>query len=82
VVVLEGPWSAGGVEYGPGDIIIVEPNVIYGPFEPGPNGVFAVEYFENQAALPPIWDENDPDVKAQLERLGDDAVSIYDQQYG
>jgi hypothetical protein len=41
-----------------------------------------VEFFENQAALLPIWDENDPDVKAQLERLGADAASIYDQRYG
>jgi hypothetical protein len=81
-VVLEGSWIAGGVEYGPGEMIIVAPNVTYGPFDPGPNGVLCVEFFENQAALPPIWDDNDPDVKTQLERLGADAASIYDQQYG
>ena len=28
------------------------------------------------------FDENDPDVKAQLDRLGADAASIYDQRYG
>ena len=81
-VVLEGSWLCGGVEYGPGDIITVPPNVTYGPFDPGPNGVVAVEFFENQAAMAPIWDEDDPEVKAVLERLGDDAASIYNQRYG
>ena len=79
-IILEGTFFAGGVEYSPGSIIQVEPNVHYGPFETGPNGVTCLELFENQAALPPIWDESDPDVIAVMERLGPEALSIWNNK--
>jgi hypothetical protein len=76
-VIIEGSWFAAGVEYFPGQMVMVAPNVQYGPFKTGPNGVTAFELFENQAALPPIWDESDPDVQAVKDRLGDTLGSMW-----
>ena len=78
-VILEGSWAWDGVEFGPGEVLIAAPKVMYGPFTPGPNGVTALEFFENQDAVPPIWDEESPEVKTMLERLGASAASIYQQ---
>jgi hypothetical protein len=47
--------------------VIAEPYVEYGPFEPGPEGVTLIEFFENLDAVPPIWDETDPRVIAQMQ---------------
>jgi len=76
-VVIEGSWIAGGIEYFTGQMVIVEPNVVYGPFECGKDGVTCIEFFEHQDAVPPIWDEADPAVQAVLARLGDTAASVY-----
>ena len=78
-VIMAGSWFANGIEYFPGHIIIVEPNVEYGPFASGPNGTTAFEIFENIDACAPIWDEADPDVQAVLDRLGDTAESLFNQ---
>jgi hypothetical protein len=69
-VVIEGSWFADGIEYGPGQMIVAEPHTHYGPFEPGVNGVRAIEFFENLAAVAPIWDTTDPVVLAHIERRG------------
>ena len=65
-IVLEGSWTVGGIEQKAGDITLAEPNVFYGPFEPGPDGVVGIEIFSSLQAVPPIWGEhaNDPRVLA------------------
>jgi hypothetical protein len=75
-VVLEGSLSLDGVEFGPGQMILVEPHVHYGPLIAGPTGVSFIEFYENQGTLAPIWDMTDPAVVALLERLGDEAASV------
>lgn len=62
-VILDGSFVIGGVEFTAGQMLIVEPDVVYGPFEPGPDGVTLVEYFEHEDAIPPVWDESDPRVQ-------------------
>jgi hypothetical protein len=74
-VVIGGSWRVGGQEMSKGQMVLVEPDVEYGPFEPGPDGVEIVEIFADEAAVEPIWGEHaqDPRVLALNERLANAA---------
>jgi hypothetical protein len=73
-IVLEGSMTVGDVVQKPGDVMICEPNVFYGPFEPGPEGVVGFEFFSTMAGVQALWGdaENDPRVLA----LGDYAGAV------
>lgn len=64
-VVLKGSWKVGDIWQKVGDVTLAEPNIFYGPFEPGPEGVHGLEIFSSMQAVPPLWGEytNDPWVK-------------------
>jgi hypothetical protein len=69
-VVIEGSMLIGGEEYGRGKAVLVEKDVVYGPFEGGPEGATILEFFDSQRAITPLWDESDPRVVAQYESMG------------
>ena len=75
-VVLSGSWKVAGIEQSPGEASLAEPNVFYGPFEPGPDGVVGVEIFENMDAVGAIWGEyaEDPRVLALGDYKGEMAI--------
>jgi quercetin dioxygenase-like cupin family protein len=76
VVVIGGSGTVGDVELTTGQMVLVEPYVVYGPIAPGPDGITCMEIFENVPAVEPIWDLDAPDVKALFEQLGDAASEI------
>src|SRR5260370_42457806 len=57
-VVIEGSWYVGGELFTAGQMVIVEPDIEYGPFEPGEDAVTILEVFENEAAMEAIWREH------------------------
>lgn len=67
-VVLDGSWTVGDVVQGPGEMMLIEPGVEYGPFQPGPDGVTGIEFFENEAATVAQWGTHadDPRVVAAM----------------
>ena len=67
-VVLEGWWMVNGIKQGPGEMVMIEPGVEYGPFEPGPDGVTGIEFFEHEDATIADWGDyaDDPRVVAAM----------------
>ena len=74
VMVLDGALRMGGVLHRKGDVLLIEPNIWYGPLEPEPGGVEILEIHASQPGGEPIWEDlSHPAVKAvnaYLDELG------------
>lgn len=74
VIVLEGAIRVGGVRYGKGDVLMIEPNIWYGPLESDGPGAEILEIHATQPGAEPIWQERDDDrvrsIDAYLARIG------------
>ena len=73
-VILKGPLRIGEKWHQAGDVIVIEPNIWYGPLEAGPEGAELLEIHASMPGVEPIWrDPTDPAVQALfrwLERTG------------
>jgi quercetin dioxygenase-like cupin family protein len=61
-IVLEGSLDIEGQTFTAGQMVVVAPNVGYGPLKPGPDGAAFIEIFSDTAATRTDWDESDPRV--------------------
>jgi hypothetical protein len=66
--VLDGSMEIEGVSFTAGQMVLVAPNVGYGPLEPGPDGATFIEVFYGEVATTTDWDETDPRVAVYRER--------------
>ena len=62
-IVLEGALDIEGQAFTAGQLVVVAPNVGYGPLRPGPAGAAFIEIFSDTAATRTDWDETDPRVE-------------------
>lgn len=62
-IVLEGCLDIEGTTFTAGQMVVVAPNIGYGPLEPGPEGASFIEIFSDTAATRTDWDEADPRVE-------------------
>lgn len=70
-IIVEGSCKFNGVEYGPGEALLAEAGAVYGPLEPGPEGVTLFEIFEAEEKIDPQWeDPEDPRIKNLWASLG------------
>jgi hypothetical protein len=67
-VVLAGSMKVEGINFTEGQMVVVAPNVPYGPLEPGPEGATFLEIFHGEGATPTIWDESDRRVAEYREK--------------
>ena len=67
-IVVEGTITIEGIRLTEGQMLVVEPNVFYGPIEPGPNGAAFIEIFSDERATDSEWDETDPRVAEYRDR--------------
>ena len=67
-VVLAGHMFVEGVAFGEGQMVVVAPDVSYGPLEPGPEGATFIEIFHGEQATSTRWDETDPRIAVYRER--------------
>jgi hypothetical protein len=61
-IVLEGSLDIEGQVFTAGQMVVVAPDVGYGPLTPGPDGAAFIEIFSGTAATRTDWDEADPRV--------------------
>jgi hypothetical protein len=61
-IVLKGSLDIEGVTFAEGQMVVVAPNVGYGPLTAGPEGATFLEIFSDGAATKTAWDEDDPRV--------------------
>jgi hypothetical protein len=74
LLVMDGSMKVGETKISKNDMVIVEPNIEFGPFEPGPQGVHLLEVTRTAAAAACVYREkyrNDPRYKALLARSPD-----------
>jgi len=62
-IVLEGSLDIEGQTFTAGQLVVVAPDVGYGPLRPGPDGAAFIEIFSDTAATRTDWDESDPRVE-------------------
>jgi hypothetical protein len=60
---LRGTIDIEGQAFTAGQMVVVAPNVGYGPLTPGPDGADFIEIFSDTAATRTDWDEADPRVE-------------------
>jgi quercetin dioxygenase-like cupin family protein len=74
VIVLEGAIRVGGVRHAKGAVLMIEPNIWYGPLEAEAPGAEILEIHATQPGGEPIWQEMDDDrvrgINAYLARVG------------
>ena len=66
-IVLAGSLDIEGESFTTGQMVVVSPNVSYGPLEPGPDGASFIEIFYGDTATGTDWDETDPRVSRYRE---------------
>ena len=67
-VILKGPLRIGETWHAAGDVIVIEPNIWYGPLEAGPDGAELLEIHATLPGLESIWrDPGEPSVRALAE---------------
>jgi len=62
-IVLEGSMTIEDEWFHAGQLVLVAPNVSYGPIVPGPEGAAFLEVFSGAEATATLWDEDDPRVE-------------------
>jgi hypothetical protein len=67
-IVLEGSLVVEGVTLTAGQMVVVAPDVAYGPLTPGPEGATVLEIFASARATHTQWDDDDPLVQDYRQR--------------
>jgi hypothetical protein len=67
-IVLSGSVDIEGVTFTAGQLVLVAPDVVYGPITPGPDGASVLEIFTDGAATGSFWDAPDSQVNDYRER--------------
>ena len=62
-IVLEGSMMIEDERFDVGQLVVVAPNVAYGPIVPGPEGAAFLEIFSGVDATVTRWEEDDPRVE-------------------
>jgi hypothetical protein len=62
-IVIEGSMTIEDERFDVGQMVLVAPNVAYGPIVPGPEGATFLEIFSGVDATVTLWDEDDPRVE-------------------
>ena len=78
VLVLDGSLKVGTERLTKDNLLIAEPNVEYGPLEPGPSGAHVLEFVRKAAAVPCVYRDQyrtDPRYAAVLARSPDTAFA-------